>query len=50
VGKKTPEEATKLARAGVNGATAVLVAIRKKLLTDLLVTAGKATGVGLLAG
>lgn len=50
VGKRKPEEATRLARAGINGATALVVALRKKLITDLLVTAGKATVDGVLAG
>ncbi len=50
VGKKDPEEASRLARAGINGATALVVALRKKLITDLLVTAGKATVDGVLAG
>jgi hypothetical protein len=50
VGKRDPEEATRLARAGINGATALVVALRKKIITDLLVTAGKATVDGVLAG
>ncbi len=43
VGKKPPDEAGKLARAGINGATPLLVALRKKLINDLLTTAGKET-------
>ncbi|MHB8420853.1 MAG: MerR family transcriptional regulator [Myxococcales bacterium] len=50
VGKKPPEEATKLARAGIDGATALLVALRKKLINDLLRSAGNEAVEGVLAG
>lgn len=50
VGKKPRAEAAKLARAGISGATALLVALRKKLITDLLVTAGPEAVDELLAG
>ncbi|HUB09173.1 MAG TPA: MerR family transcriptional regulator [Myxococcales bacterium] len=49
IGKKPADEATKLARAGIDGATALLVALRKKLINDLLRNAGKETVEGVLA-
>ena len=50
VGKKSPDDASKMARAGVNGGTALLVALRKKLIVDLLATAGVDTVDRVLAG
>lgn len=50
VGKKPKENATELARAGVNGATVLLVALRKKLIFDMLAAAGADTVDRFLAG
>ncbi|MBI3185692.1 MAG: MerR family transcriptional regulator [Myxococcales bacterium] len=50
VGSKSPEEATRLARAGVNGGTALLVAVRKKLIIDMLASAGPEAVDQLLSG
>jgi DNA-binding transcriptional MerR regulator len=50
VGKKPPEEATKLAQASIHGATALLVALRKKAIVDMLAAAGPDTVDRVLTG
>lgn len=49
-GKKSPEKAAELARNAANGATALLVALRKRLIVQMLAAAGTGTVSRLLTG
>ncbi len=50
IGKKGPDEAAKLARAGIDGATSLLVALRKKLINDMLLRTARTDALDPLLG